>query len=454
MTDIDFDELDRAINSVMKEPTRPTDTVSTAQTEDNVEDTSSDEAALKLDDNASQAEDVMPKQQNNLENIDTVSPEQSVEDNKDSVDQIQSDGIAKRKSGLYMDMVHTKGPKEARTLLGKHGDNGLRDVAEINTPKGEIINDIAPHPAGTSENTQNDELTTEISEDFSDIKPTNNDVQAEQSNDLDHHMQSKLEAELNGESYDTTEETVSGNSDMTINKDVSIDGISEVADITNNGDTYEEAESKAEPQADTAVAIADSPFLPDAKVDKRPLGGLPIDSDKKADNDTESTEQANVKESESLDLVPETADLDSVQEKEETDQSHEDSSAELPQEFQKDILAIESHNTLAEPASLGTAPSEEKSASVSSFKTESVVEEQHSSASSSNNTVQNSSITQQYKVKESTSDPTHTPIYDTNIQQLAHPVKKKSGWGTVAVVIVLIVLCVGGAVGVYFSGIL
>lgn len=66
------------------------------------------------------------------------------------------------------------------------------------------------------------------------------------------------------------------------------------------------------------------------------------------------------------------------------------------------------------------------------------------------------SISQQYVQKESTGDTSHAPIYDTAEYEktLKHPAKKQSGWWIVLGVLVLLALGSGGAVALYFMGLI
>lgn len=67
------------------------------------------------------------------------------------------------------------------------------------------------------------------------------------------------------------------------------------------------------------------------------------------------------------------------------------------------------------------------------------------------------SISQQYKEQPNTGDQTHTPIYDTvqfAPEPLTHPVKKKTGWLWVLWVILLLGLGAGGAIALYVLGII
>lgn len=67
-----------------------------------------------------------------------------------------------------------------------------------------------------------------------------------------------------------------------------------------------------------------------------------------------------------------------------------------------------------------------------------------------------SSIAPQYQQGESSGDTTHVPIYDTTqyAEPVAHPAKKKTGWLWVVGVLVLLALGSGGAVALYLTGII
>ena len=66
------------------------------------------------------------------------------------------------------------------------------------------------------------------------------------------------------------------------------------------------------------------------------------------------------------------------------------------------------------------------------------------------------SIAQQYQSKESSGDSTHAPIYDASeyAEPVTHPAKKKSGWIWVLVIFLILALASGGAVTFYLTGII
>ena len=188
-----------------------------------------------------------------------------------------------------------------------------------------------------------------------------------------------------------------------------------------------------------------SPFLADAQVDKRPLGG----------NET-SLGDINAMLSQELsgdkaELNTETDSTQDVSEPEEIDQSSQiggvtledqlppsSASAPMPAELSSDLVAIEA----AEASTTAPIDIEETTlppAPETAPATEQPVEQSNPVAGS---------IPQQYAEQPSTGDQTHTPIYDTEAQAqpLAHPAKKKSGWLVLLWIFLLAIL--GSAAGI------
>ena len=156
-------------------------------------------------------------------------------------------------------------------------------------------------------------------------------------------------------------------------------------------------DSKVQDEKPVEEKPMSSPFLPDAKVEKRPLGGTP-----------------------SEDLLTET-DTPGAEEKPET---------VMPEEFNEDIVKAEAAPTTVAPV---------------------VAEVKDEKSETDKNPV---AINQQYTEKPSSGTQTNTPIYDTENYHnaVAHPAKKKSGWAWVFWVIILLILgAAGGAAYFYFT---
>lgn len=181
-----------------------------------------------------------------------------------------------------------------------------------------------------------------------------------------------------------------------------------------------------------------SPFLQDTKVEKRPLGNgaLPPEQDFTFEDSTP---------------VPPVAEpLLATNEREDIERGH-DVEAQLPpsqaapemylpEELQGDLMAVES-DTTTRPLTEANVPT--ISQDVIRTKTVPVFARQ-------------TSINQQYSEAPSTGDQENGSIYDTDSyhQPLSHPVKNKSGW--MLIVWILLILLVGAASGaaLYFSGII
>jgi len=154
------------------------------------------------------------------------------------------------------------------------------------------------------------------------------------------------------------------------------------------------------------AAIADSPFLPDTKVEKRPLGNQPPTG------------------GEDKDALPSKI--------ESTNNDDGNPPAPLPAELANDLVTIESKELTA--AHAPAVPELEK-AIVPSGPT---------------------SITQQYREQPSSGDDSHAAIYDAASvpQPLTHPPKKKAGWLWIIWVLLLLALGGGGAALLYATGII
>lgn len=169
-----------------------------------------------------------------------------------------------------------------------------------------------------------------------------------------------------------------------------------------------------------------SPFLPDTKVEKRPLG-------------------ANAAAAPSSSVITANDDLVVVDEEDQLPAMPKDVASVLPEELHGDVMAIESDTTTQKtaeksdavepvtPAAPESAPSVDKASEVKHTEEPKIVGP--------------TSIAQQYREEPSSGDQKNGAIYDTDDyhQPVAHPAKKKSGW--MLVVWILLILIVGVAVG-------
>jgi hypothetical protein len=185
-----------------------------------------------------------------------------------------------------------------------------------------------------------------------------------------------------------------------------------------------------------------SPFIADAKVEKRPLGGAPAE-------DT-------VEELGHSPVLGVFADNDSSPVADPSDQLPADPTAvevQLPPELQRDLMAIETDGGTVSVSQVESKPvevvTEQPIPAISAAQTEAVPAAPLTSTGPT-------SIPQQYHEEQSTSDSSNGSIYDTDSyhQPLAHPAKAKSGWLWVIWIVLLLIVGGGGAVALYFLGII
>lgn len=170
-----------------------------------------------------------------------------------------------------------------------------------------------------------------------------------------------------------------------------------------------------------APALSGSPFLADAKVEKRPLGG--------AVND-ELVAQP----------LAEAPDLPAPE--------PEPENAPVPEELQNDLTAIET-------GSVATTVTHENDSTDLAVDLTSKVE---ASVETPAPVAGPTSIARQYKEQPRTASENDESgaIFDpqTYQQPIEHPAKKSSGWGWVIAIIVIVLLAVAAAVGAWFAGLL
>lgn len=181
----------------------------------------------------------------------------------------------------------------------------------------------------------------------------------------------------------------------------------------------------------------DSPFIVNAKVEKRPLNAEPL-----AATEPDTLLQ-------SIDDLMQSAQLP-IQE-EDTNSFGDTAAPEVPSYEQKNVSEVpELSNELVKIEATGKASVPQESAPAQE-PTPVVVPIPEPNAP-----VGPSSIPQQYQTQESSGDASHAPIYDANelAVPVAHPAKKKSGWLLVLAVLILLALGSGGAVVLYLTGII
>lgn len=195
-----------------------------------------------------------------------------------------------------------------------------------------------------------------------------------------------------------------------------------------------------------------SPFLPDAKVEKRPLGSaapmVPMVA-------PEHELQAATPDDSEAQLPAKPSDVQ-----------------EPPEEFRGDLMQVEADTHMGVPKTDQTHPIDEKpedeksvsrdlSTSEKSTETKETPKPVEASMSedekpSSESHVGRISIPQQYKEQPSSGEKESGAIYDTDTyhQPLAHPAKKKSGWLWVLWIVLILIVGAGAGMALYFLGIM
>lgn len=332
MGELDFDELDRAVNSLMQNG--QTATVST-------DDTNRDAA-----------------QSDQTTAVPSVQPSTSAP-------------LAVKRRGRFMDVVHPSSDMTTSSVPKQP----VRQVANI-TPDND---NIQPEPP-ESENNLSDGRSVTYSESKSDSLSMGEAMPmstVDQPSQLETHENVWPDPIDFASTVDTASEPSS-------------------AELGESTDKQPVTDEPAEPTI-SQEDLPSSPFLPDTKVEKRPLGSpvsaeLPIELPSKAD----ASESPTVGENEPL-----------------------------PEEYSSGVEAVEA----AEKPTPSTGPESEHEPSTASKVT---------------------SIPQQYVEKASTNQEPSGAIYDTDSyhQALAHPAKKHSGWWTVLWIVLM--LAVGSAAAVVY----
>lgn len=187
-----------------------------------------------------------------------------------------------------------------------------------------------------------------------------------------------------------------------------------------------------------------SPFLTDAKVEKRPLGGALTTSTEDVPEPDHTPVVANAETEGTVDDP-----------KDQLPPSVEEPKKELPPEYQGELVAIESGSAEAPAPAKIEEPKEKKPEENSSKADAHPTALLEAKTDDTPAATGPTSIAQQYKEEPSTGDQSNGAIYDTEAyhKPLAHPAKKKSGW--MIVIWILVILLVGGGAGaaLYFLGI-
>lgn len=237
-------------------------------------------------------------------------------------------------------------------------------------------------------------------------------------------------------------------------------GVEPATDATNStqSDATDEIAGTDSAQTDSAIDSDDvapltTPFLADAKVDKRPLGGTGDSAAAAAPVDV-SAATVDEEPVEELGRAPVLGALvdEAISQHDPDDQLppkiDTPTEASLPEELQGDLVAIES--------GAATGRNEAPVAPESPLDSPSPKPAKASVVDSSLASTGPASIQPQYKEEASTGDQTNGSIFDTRgyHQPLAHPEKKKSGWLWVVWVVIILILGAGSGAALYFFNVI
>ncbi len=401
MKDIDFEELDKAVNSLMATSAETGIPLESAKTPTEQTSPVAPESAAPVASEAPTAAEA------------PVTPPPVVDTTPEAAPAVASVAppakppLATKRSGRFMDVVHPssdmrtsdKPVAPSRTGVTVQPSNPTvvaetPDVDTVDTTKSQVQalvpNEVEPTTDGVASGVMPDPLDM-----------SNTQQAAEESSAPDADLPSDLDSIMAEELQKNTEAITDTDK-------------AEVAETTPVSTAPEPGgESTQEPALATdADELLGSPFLPDAKVEKRPLGGIASEStDLAAEEPTVTTEEDVSKTDEASIETP----IEPVE-------------ADLPPELHPNVAAIEATLPSQEPAAPAstTMPDTETTAPVS--------------------------IPQQYREKVPTDTSQHEALYDSAAQgtPLAHPAKKSSGWLWVLVSVLLIALGAGGAAALYY----
>lgn len=431
MSELDFDELDKAVNNLMSgvpkvEPPK-NDDIKTLD----IDSTLSDTSRPSLDQLNSALTAV---------NSSTKTEDTSASSSTPTTPAAGS--LATRRSGRFMDVVHPS--------------SDMKNMAKPTTSRQAPTIEPVTKPADQTETKEE----TQTVEPTKATEPTLNDAALAESEstsmiaDHEAHAQSEWPDPLEMSGYQPEADTNTSNDEEVASTSADTTDM-KPSDDSNKEDEDDDAVFSLDDLEDTAPEEPlSSPFITDAKVEKRPLGGLatevtpaaePTVSNEAAEHDDETSND------DPNDQLPaNTSDVAPI----------------LPPELQKDLMAIETAGDTSpqapatEETPVGTTPTEpateKETVTEEPAPAETDVTEKPAVETSIPAPTGPSSIPQQYKEEPNTGDQTNGGIYDTDNyhQPLAHPVKKKSGWLWIVWILLLLIIGGGGAAALYLFDII
>lgn len=404
MKDLDFDELDRAVSSLLGAEQTPD---GQQVGDDTVQD---------------------PKPQESAES----STATSVADEPVETPQ-KKPLIEKRNSGRFMDVVHPS--SDMKNLQKPSISRQAPSITPLSKSDDTIEEKIEPQK---EEEIVPEGVEATISQEQKDGVVANEETAANDTHTmpdpLDFHNFS-FDKEVKEESSNALTETPV---DETVQEDSAHD-IIDADDIDQDAidDDHELALDKMASELheldglmvqDDGPVSVETPFINGSMIEKRPLGAFSIDTpdesllsvkeeatvdeDQQSADDTATTKEKVV--------TTEIADKDAVID--DVDAQIAPSAEVIPEELQGDILAIESAEAVSTPVPGHSSP------------------------------IEAGSITQQYVEKARPATDTQTPVFDTTQyhKPLKHTAKQKSGWLTVLLIVAFLVVGAGAGAALYY----
>lgn len=382
MKDLDFDELDRAVSSLL-EP----------------------KSSSVLSETSSREETPSTSENNDVE---AQSSTTSVVPQKKSF-------IEKRSSGRFMDVVHS-----SSDMKNLQKPTISRQAPAIAVPTvGDPI-ESAPVSAEHIEAISETEESAQVSEEASFLE---DEISAE-----DLHT---LPDPLDFHNFNVEDQTVVSSDETQTN--VTESTVEEPATDTYSDEDKHDDEQELElervaselseldglMQSGQERLSVDTPFVSDPAIEKRPLGAFSVGPTDQSLLTVETVDSSAVEDEEIVSDKEDTVTSEQLSEKTQDTQTTPAADV-VPEELREDIIAIESVDV--------------------------------SSASTPSSNPVAGSISQQYTEKNRPVSHEQTPVFDTAQyhQPLKHTVKKKSGWLTVLLIFVFVLIGVGGGAAMYY----
>jgi hypothetical protein len=408
MSELDFDELDKAVNNLMSgvpkvEPPK-SDDIKTLD----IDSTLSDSSRPSLD----QLDSALT----------AVNGPAKPDDASIAAPTIPATApLAARRAGRFMDVVHPSSDMKTapKPMTSRQGATIEPTTKSFGQPVAPVV-------------TKTDDTPT-VTQPEAELEPTTDEHASS-------HDQNEWPDPLEMSGYQSEADTAASSEEKAEPES------QPVAPEQSDDDDDDDAVFSLDDLEDTTPEPLSSPFITDAKVEKRPLGGPAVDTSPVTEpvvSTAAAEEDDTITNDNPEDQLPATA---------------ANVAPILPPELQKDLMAIETDGDTASDSTATEVVADVKSDESAPEAKEPTSEPDKTEAETDKKPETEipvptgpTSIPQQYKEEPSTSDQTNGGIYDTNNyhQPLAHPVKKKSGWLWIVWIVLLLVIGGGGAAVLY-----